>query len=255
MGKYNSSTYRVEPLIEYIKNDLTKINEFLNLLGIGVDSLPYEYFYGSNEKVLKPTKKHLVELVNYIATKENGFPKTTNEDRVEFYSKDKDLKEKKRLEAIMEIEKIYDSLPSETRKWFIFEGFTHPDIYIEGKDYILLGEGKWTENHITTETTNLRTKIGERRNQMIRHIQAALNLNSGKKIYAFYLVDKECGYLLDLTKESFNKQIDDETITVDNKEEILNSFVGYTTWQDIKELFPDIEFKTKKEIDKDLKKH
>ena len=82
-----------------------------------------------------------------------------------------------------------------------------------------------------------------------------LNLNSGKKIYAFYLVDKECGYLLDLTKESFNKKIDDETITVDNKEEILNSFVGYTTWQDIKELFPDIEFKTKKEIDNDLKKH
>lgn len=90
---------------------------------------------------------------------------------------------------------------------------------------------------------------------MIRHIEGALNY-SNKKVYAFYIVDKNCGYLNDLTKEALASQIDEETIKVsdNDKKQILDSFYGYITWQDINNIFPDIKFKTKEEISNEHKK-
>lgn len=38
-----------------------------------------------------------------------------------------------------------------------------------------------------------------------------------------------------------------------DKKQILNSFYGYITWQDINNIFPDIKFKTKEEINNESK--
>ena len=67
-------------------------------------------------------------------------------------------------------------------------------------------------------------------------------------------MDKECGYLDDLTKESFENQLDKETITlsVNDRKRIKEAFYGYSTWQDIKNIFPSIRFLSRKEIN-DLK--
>lgn len=249
MGKYNSSTYRVTPLMEHIEGNLERINKFLSLVGLKVNSLPYEYFYGEDEKLLKPTKEHLIELVEYISKRDNSKIETTNKNREVLYHASKEERANKKDEAIKLINKRYAGLPSTTRAWYIFEGFTHPDIFIEGEDYILIGEGKWTENHITTETTHLKTSNKEYRNQMIRHIQGAINY-SNKPVYAFYLVDEKCGYLNDLTKESFEEQLEKETIKLSNedKKKLLDAFKGYATWQDIKKAFPNLEFLEKKDI-------
>lgn len=244
MGKYNSSTYRITPLIEYIKDDLDKINMLLSCFGVSVKRVPFDYFYGENEKLIKPSKQHLINIVDYLYKSNDLILPTMTKDRTALLSGDPVTREQKRSEAIRLINEKYNKLTDGSRYWYIFEGFTHPDLFIEGEDYILIGEGKWTEDSITTHTDNL-----PQRNQMVRHIQAALNY-SEKRIYAFYLVDANCGYLNDLTKEALAKQIDDETIAISStdKEMILKSFVGFITWQGIQKMFPNILFLTKEEI-------
>ena len=250
MGKYNSSTYRVVPLMEHIKNNLERISQLLSLFNISVKSLPNEYFYGDNEKLLKPSLDHLINLVDYLGRAPLHKEKNASGNRFILFSGSPTERKEKAKEAIGLLKRVYPNMNSNTKAWYIFEGYTHPDIFIEGEDYIILAEGKWTEREITTHTEHLLENNGEYRNQMIRHIQATLNYSS-KKIYAFYLVDEECGYLDDLTKESFEKQLDKETITLsfDNKKRIKEDFYGYSTWQDIENIFPSIRFLSRKEID------
>lgn len=246
MGKYNSSTYRVAPFVKEIQGDLSKINQFLEKFNVKIDSLPTCYLYGDNEKLLKPAKQHLLKLIEYFSKTEGVVVPTMNKDRELLLLGSKKERETKKREATRLLDENYDKLSSTCKDWYIFEGFTHPDLFIEGEDYILIGEGKWTESHITTSTTNL-----PKRNQMARHIQAARN-NFNKRIYAFYLVDEKCGYLGDLTPDAFRKQLAEETISIDEaeKEVLIESFVGYITWQEINKIFPDIKFLTKEEIDK-----
>ena len=80
-------------------------------------------------------------------------------------------------------------------------------------------------------------------------MQGALNYTN-KKVYAFYIVDKDCGYEADLSTDAFATQLEKETIKIPSKEkeEIISAFCGYTTWQDIKNVLPAVDFKTKAEI-------
>lgn len=246
MTKYNSTYYRIIPLMEYLSNNLDKLNELMMLLNVSFTTSPIEIKYGDDEKLLKPKKEFLIKILDYIRTIDPSLLEY-KKSRHELYFENRDLKTK---EAKERIEKIYDTLKPNSKLWYIFEEFTHPDIFIEGDDYIIIGEGKWTEKSNTTHTTNL-----PKRCQMIRHIEGALNY-SNKKVYAFYLVDKDCGYLNDLTKEALATQIDEETIKIldNDKKLILDSFYGYITWQDINKVFPDIKFKTKEEINNEHKK-
>ena len=211
MGKYDSSKYRITPLLELISNNSECFDKFADALGIHSLTSPYCYCYGENEKQLKPSKDHLSRLIDYIAIKDFSGFNITNPYRRQLCLGSPDKREKARIDAKRLLEQQYNSLLPSSRCWFVFEGFTNPDIYIEGSDYILIGEGKWTEAHITTETTNLRTKDGEYRNQMVRHIQGAQNVSS-KQIFAFYIVDADCSYIQDLTPSAFTKQLDLETI-------------------------------------------
>lgn len=217
--------------------------------------LPKSFYYDGidcQEKQLKPGKQHLTKLIEYISEKDFGDIDIKNEKRRKLCipdEKNADNRVMAKEEAIAELNKVYDSMTVSFRAWYVFEGFTNPDIFIEGDDYVIICEGKWTEQHITIHTTNLTAKDGEYRNQMIRHIQGALNYTN-KRIYAFYIVDKKCGYLEDLSTQAFGKQLSRETIKIDETEKvkIMNSFKGYTTWQDIETVISDIRFKTKDKI-------
>ncbi len=249
MTKYNSSKYRVEPLMDEIKDDLGKLNKILNLININISSQPYECWYGNNEKLLKPDKKILIKLIDYIRTKDSSLLDDKKSRHLIYHgnSEERDFETKRAKELL---EKNYNNLSANSKDWYIFEGFTHPDIFMEGDDYVIVCEGKWTERNITTYTSNLKKKDNEYRCQMIRHIQATLNYTD-KKVFAFYIVDEKCGYLEDLTKDALRKQLERETIQDDenNKENILNSFYGYITWQQAKEVLPSIKFLSKRDID------
>ena len=251
MGKYNSSIYRVRPLMKIVEADYQAFLKLLSLVGIDALSTPGVFRYdGENctEMQLKPTKTHLKSLIDYLAEKTPFKGSIKGQDRKNlFYGT---LTERKQAcqKAKSELENNYDKLTAADRPWYMFEGFTNPDIFIEGEDYVIICEGKWTEPHITTTTTYLSSK-GEYRNQMIRHIQGALNYTN-KKVYAFYIVDANCGYTNELTKESFCNQLNLETIPLGEieKRAISESYFGYATWQDIKTILPNVIFKEKSEI-------
>ena len=238
MGKYNSSVYRVRPLMEIIekKENYDSFLKLLSLVDIPALGQPHTYQYdGENcsEKQLKPSKRHLSALIAYMAAKQHTAD-VKNEKRKALFFPDPE-NPNGRAEACMEalavFENVYDSLSPSDRHWFLFEGFTHPDIFIEGEDYVIVCEGKWTEPNITTKTTHL-SADGESRNQMIRHIQGALNY-SDKKVYGFYIVDENCNYKNELTEDCFKKQLETETIRIPDseKEKILASFCQYNIQQ------------------------
>lgn len=253
MGKYNSSVYRVRPLMEIIEKDYDAFLKLLALLNVPALGHPYTYQYdGENcsEKLLKPSKRHLSALIAYMAAKDHTSD-VKNEKRKALFFPDPENPNGRAetcMEALVSLENVYDSLSPHDRHWFLFEGFTHPDIFIEGEDYVIVCEGKWTEPNITTKTTHL-SADGEFRNQMIRHIQGALN-NSDKKIYAFYIVEEGCGYEKDLSKERLAEQLETETVKIPDSEKakILDSFYGYTTWDAIKNQINGVKFKSKEDI-------
>lgn len=256
MGKYNSSEYRVKPLMELIKRDSDSFDKFIKLIVNQSLKKPEEsaFFYADKEKGLKPTKDHLIRLVEYLFNNGSKF-KSNIEKRQLLFKGNEEIK----LLAIKEIEKNYEHLP--LRAWYVFEGYTYPDIYIEGNDYIIICEGKWTEPHLTTKTTYLNRRNDGYRNQMVRHIQGALNSNKkGKNIIAFYIVDEETakkhGYYSELEskkkeEDKFREQVKKETVKIsdDEKEKIVSSYYGMITWQDIENVLGNL-FKTKKDLDK-----
>ncbi|MBQ2963528.1 MAG: hypothetical protein IJE14_02610 [Clostridia bacterium] len=250
MGKYNSSERRIKPLMNAIEDDPQNFEKFLSVIRITGLGVPKEYAYaddqsGKKEKALKPTKNHLLGLIEYLFGKQADNYSVSGKNREDLLNGVEAAKKS----AISEIEKNYENLPA--KAWYIFEGHTYPDLYIEGDDYIIICEGKWTEPHITTETTYLKTAKGEYRNQMVRHIQGALNSAGNKKVYAFYIVDENCGYTKDLEKDSFAEQVEKETISLSYSEkmDVISSYCGYTTWQKLAAVI-DVKFLTKDEIDK-----
>lgn len=259
MGKYNSSIYRVRPLMEMIRNDFQMYQKVLGIVGIHDIGMPESYWYDGfdcAEKQLKPSKEHLESLIEYISKKDFKNVEIRNEKRKALCTSSPDIRMSTCKEAIEELNRMYNSLTPSSKLWFIFEGYTNPDIFIEGEDYVIICEGKWTESHITTHTTNLSAKDGEYRNQMVRHIQGALNYTK-KKIYAFYIVDEKSGYLEKLTKEAFTAQLEQETISINDieKANIINAFYGFTTWQEIEKIIPNIGFMTKEQIEAQIIGH
>ena len=253
MGKYNSSVYRVRPLMKLIEEDDGALVSLLSLFGIAPLGKPNKCLYdgGSSEKQemkLKPTKRHLLALIDYLAEKNCGDLEVKGENRRMLFFGDEDERREACENAKAQLEAKYDTLTFADRPWYVFEGFSCPDIFIEGDDYVIVGEGKWTEPNITNRTTYL-SGGGEYRNQMVRHVQGALNYTS-KRVYAFYIVDGECGYTDQLTKESFLSELELESIKLceDEKRRIADSYYGYTTWQDIQRILPKLAFKSKSEI-------
>lgn len=250
MGKYDSSKYRVVPLVDVIKSNEEYFKIFIQMVGLPPLSYPSDsnaFWCGDREKQLKPPKQHLAALIDYLAVKEHKKIANYGTKRNALFGIESSAdREKARIEARRLLDETYENEPL-PKAWYIFEGCTNPDIYIEGDDYIIICEGKWTESHITTKTTHLHDD-NEFRNQMIRHIQGTLNF-SNKKVYAFYIVDADCGYSSDLTLDALKKQLELETIKPTNKEQILEAFYGYTTWQNLQRVIPTLCFYSKAEIE------
>lgn len=161
MGRYDSSKYRVVPFMEAIKNNLEYLNRFVETIGVSGLGMPCCACYGDNEMHLKPSKQHLLKLIDYIAAKDFGNMAISNKKRKLLCLGNPCERKNAGQEAKRQLETYYATLKPTSKAWYIFEGYTNPDIYIEGNDYIVICEGKWTEPHITTETTNLLNKNGE----------------------------------------------------------------------------------------------
>ena len=118
-------------------------------------------------------------------------------------------------------------------------------VRLHGGEIIILIEGKLTEHGTTKHVSYL-----EHRNQMVRHIQGALNYidrnGFDKKVIAFYIVPENFSEMAEITdRDHFSEILDRESVKIcDEKERcrILQSYYGATTWEKVGEKL-DIHFR------------
>lgn len=227
MGIYDSSKYRVKPLMEFIGNDTQKIEQLLHMVCLDSHPLIQNISIGN-----------IIEIAfKNDAKKEKRLPPLP-----EHINAMKDLNENNEFKKTPPLKSI-------------FEGKTSPDIFIETDKYIIVIEAKWTEKRTTKSTTYL-----ENRDQLIRHIEGAINYNSEKDVIAFYIVDTDFvnvgkigeGNRFDLSRDGFIETLDREDVCKKGVllSKIQSAYKGYTTWQEMENLFGknNLSFKTKEEI-------
>ena len=239
-GKHDSTKTRVSPLMKEIGKDKNKINLLFSLLPkikpIKNDEKILEICFGENEKGLCPKQSllewlvnntdKLIHLANYGSTN-----KTTQENRKQLFNGS----ETKKNEAL----NLIRSNPEKTKEWYIFEGYSKPDIYIETTSSIYIAEAKRTEPRLTTSTQWL-----DPRDQSIRHADSIID--GEKKVYYFFIIDEEKINSYELTRYE-DLDYYEKNLPHRNKKEdfqkFRDSYCGYTTWTKISNIlkikFPD----------------
>ena len=81
-------------------------------------------------------------------------------------------------------------------KWFVLEGPSHPDAFLETGTLVLAVEGKRTESSTTTKTTWMK-----KRSQLIRHMDAASEVAKGRAVLGLLLVEGEADDPLSVPKK------------------------------------------------------
>lgn len=240
--KHDSSLTRVCPAFQVIGKSANNINAFFHLFK-GAKSLPelkagepYKVCYndkehGNSERVLLPSPSRLRWLVEHSETltvpKKSNCKTETADKRKKFI----DGKLKTEVQAFLKA----GNLP----RWLVFEGATHPDVFIETDSFIAVGEGKRTEQKLTTSTTWCKE-----RDQLIRHVDALLDMREGKSIYSFFIVEDTSLYEQSL-KQFKSRRYFRENLLHRNENEIglaFNSYLGVLTWADLKRTFPEIAY-------------
>jgi len=258
MGIYNSSHYRVKPLMDYINEDdvkgvKVKIQKLLNLLEVQLGELGdiIEIAYDSIdnkkiEKLLMPPQEILKKAISKYNEKLSDKPSDTDLQRHKLINSDEN-KRKAKEEIDNNYSNYFTNPQSRNKDWFVLEGCTHPDIFIETDNYIIVIEGKWTEGEITNKVSH----INGPRNQMVRHLQGALNYNIekklNKKVIGFYIVDEERStpYKNELTIKYFKETIlPAEAIKWERYKDTLSEYYyGFITWDDVLGAFPALSEK------------
>ncbi len=128
------------------------------------------------------------------------------------------------------------------KQWYVLEGYSQPDVFIETDEAIIVIEGKRTENGPTTKTTWM-----PGRHQMLRHIDNAWEIRGRRKVYGFFLVESCDGICMDVPAEWYD--FADQTISAkaiagslphrsqDEARQIANCFLGVATWQKLVDTF------------------
>ena len=127
------------------------------------------------------------------------------------------------------------SVPS--RAWYVLEGPSQPDVYLETDDAIIVIEGKRTESGPTRTTDWM-----EPRDQMLRHLDCAHACRGGKIVLGFLIVEGEGGATAtsvpqawaDAAAETLAPPILTASLPhrlQGERTAIAESFLGVTTWQ------------------------
>jgi hypothetical protein len=123
------------------------------------------------------------------------------------------------------------------KAWYILEGPSCPDVYLETSDAVIVIEGKRTEGEPTTNTTWM-----ENRHQMIRHLDCAYEqMGDKKRLYGLMIVEAENQENVPnkwLTYQDLIKSNEILAGSLPHRSEkvrkiIRDSFLGITTWQKI----------------------
>lgn len=254
MGKNDSTKTRVEPFMDFLGEDKNKLNQFLKLFNsnrkIEIMEDSFKVFYGKKTTKHEGEKaipapisllKWYIDHPEQLAKEENkqdkyGHPsKKTIENRAAFFRGDSN----KKNEAYEGIAKIKNRKEYKYGySWFIFEGYTKPDIFIKTDSSIFIGEAKRTEPKLTGSV-----KWYEQRDQLIRHVDSVIDC--GKKVYSFFILDsKKYENLEDHENQEKNLKFYKKSLPHRSDEDIkkiMETYIGCITWHELEEEFPELK--------------
>lgn len=254
MGSNNDLKTRIMPLVNGIKEESNRLAYLLNMMrdgyqnnrwknkDIGIIQAIYYEESELKEKSLPPTTERLIWLVENlkqaIGNKELDPENKATKLRNELIAGEK----RTILEAKNNI-LTYDASKNFPHKWWVLESNSKPELFILTDKYIFVADIKQTEESLT-KTTNL----DENRVQLVREIEGAMKYEkynyvggNQREVISFYIVSEEFlgrkGNREDLTKtmngdpamwDHSLKHLSHQSI-----EEIKETYIGFTTWEDI----------------------
>ncbi len=127
------------------------------------------------------------------------------------------------------------------RAWYVFEGPTVPDAYIETPDAVIVVEGKRTEAGPTTDTTWM-----QGRHQIWRHIDAAWERKGRRRVFGLFIVEGEAstGAVPELWLRAAQEAVSPAVLassfphrSAEERTDIASCFLGVTTWQRVVQVF------------------
>lgn len=243
MGKSNSSTTRVAPVFEHLLNsDRCGASWLECLLRLGtradVAAIPKDFgvlvphhpsWWGpKSECRLTPPLKLLKWLVCNISCESVS----KSGDKCEI------LRKRQKL-ACGDPEVLSEALrrleAGETKsgrgRWWVLEGPSSPDAFLETNTLVLVVEGKRTEKSITTKT-----KWMGKRNQLIRHMDAAWEVAEGRAVLGLLLVEGKVNDPMSVPKKWLQADTDLLVPSLPHRsgevrQKIENGILGVATWQ------------------------
>jgi hypothetical protein len=246
MGKYDSSLTRVVPVFDALMDrDATGRTWLLPLLRCGSRSTGrlsgitsstllacHPRWWGKNERRLDPPKALLRWLVaNACAPASDDFwgGRATRTKR--------ELLVKRDPGTISEALRLLGETSSTFRKWYVLEGRSQPDAFLETDTLLVVIEGKRTERKATAVTTWMSS-----RSQMLRHMDAAWEIRGGKRVLGLMVVEGRGGAEAVAPDDHWlieaNAQVLEATMAkslphrgVSDRHQIAEGFLGVTTWQ------------------------
>jgi hypothetical protein len=123
------------------------------------------------------------------------------------------------------------------KAWYVLEGPSQPDVYLQTEEAIVVIEGKRTESGPTTTTSWM-----PGRHQMLRHMDCAWELRGSRLVFGFFIVEGDGGAeavgvpprWADAAAETVRPAALRGSLphrTAAEQAEICRGFLGVTTWQ------------------------
>lgn len=240
---YDSSLTRVAPAFDALRDrDPTGLTWLAGLLDLprfghpeatvpatGTCTLTAAH-WGANEKPLQPPVSLLSWLVRNLPVTPPERGSEATQRRLQLHRRD--------YATIAEGLMLLRSDPS-PRGWWVLEGETYPDVYLETEAIVVVIEGKRTEPGPTTRTTWM-----PGRHQMLRHLDAAWEIRGARPVAGFFVVegagDPPGTEVPQLWRDAAHDTWSEEAIASSlphrptaERDAIARSFLGATTWQAI----------------------
>ena len=249
MGDKDSSLTRAVPVMEeLLRQDSINATWLPRLVAlaeagaeVSVDSAAdlriLEICYGDKAKEQGPGEKKLSPPRSLLEWLVENFEPPADvkwDDSAETDAKRRSLAARD-TDTIAEALSLLEAKPTKTA-WYILEGETQPDIYVETPSLVLVVEGKRTEAGPTTSTKWMKT-----RHQMLRHMDCAWEICGARQLIGLMIVEDDSqGRLAEAWQNYPNQLLSDSVLrnslphrSEDDRRAIAACFAGITTWQKV----------------------
>lgn len=239
MGIRDSTQTRVVPVFDALSYSF--LPRLLQLVADGQvqPTGPIEEACWGSEKALRPPNSLLKWLVENLELQPNcsvGSSRSAIQKRKALIAGDEEVRrEKVRREALDLLAK--PRLPAQA--WYILEGPSYPDVFIQTASVIVVIEGKRTERRPTRSTSWMPC-----RDQLLRHLDCAWEIRGDRSVFGLMIVEAEEDHKsfnvpepwLNWMQESKRDPVLSQSLPHRSEEErdaIAASILGMTTWQKV----------------------